>query len=107
MILKHNDPLTCNRNYCLVQIIHSCAGKGNAVKSLANYWHISPFEVLCIGDSSNDISMLDGRHGFRAATVSNADDEVKKLVLGVRGDIASKPNGSGVAEIINKLVLNP
>ena len=94
------------RNYRHVIFIHSRAGKGNTLKVLAEYWNIAPSKILCIGDSSNDLSMLDGRHGFLAATISNADEEVKKAVYTCGGYIASKPYSKGVVEILQKFVLS-
>ena len=65
---------------------------------------ISPSKTLCISYSSNDLSMLDGRHGFLATTVLNADEEVKRAVCACGCYIASKPLSEGVVEILQRLV---
>lgn len=65
---KEGADLWSNRNYCLVQILHPLAGKGNTLAELMRYLGLNPGQVLVIGDSCNDLDMLDGRHGFRAAT---------------------------------------
>jgi len=92
--------LSCNRNYRLVQIIHSDAGKGATLKALATLLNIPSSCVLCIGDSSNDLSMLNGHYGFLTATASNADEDVKEAVRNCNGYIASKPFPRGIIEIL-------
>jgi len=99
------SPFWCNRNFSLVQILPPSAGKGNTVLALSRYLGISPNEVLVIGDSGNDIDMLDGRYGFRSATVSNADPEIKEVVKKNGGYIAQKPISSGIIEIIDEIIL--
>lgn len=104
--LKATDsPFWCNRNFSLVQILPPSVGKGNTVLALSRYLGISPDEVLVIGDSGNDIDMLDGRYGFRSATVSNADSEIKEIVRKNRGYVAQNPISSGIIEIIEELIL--
>ena len=105
-VLDGTIPLTCNRNHGLVQLLHARAGKGNTLKAVAGYFKIAPSDVLAIGDSSNDLSMLDGKLGFRSAAVANADEDVKRIVMSSGGYIASKPRGAGVIEIIDNLVFN-
>lgn len=100
-----NSPFWCNRNFSLVQILPPSAGKGNTVLALSRYLNISPNEVLVIGDSGNDVDMLDGRYGFRSATVSNADPEIKDVVKKNGGYVARNPISRGVIEIIDELIL--
>ena len=101
-ILSGNRFLTCNRHRNAVQILHVYAGKGNTLKKLSEYLNIPPSKILCIGDSVHDVSMLDGRFGFLAATTSNAEEEVKEAVRSCGGYVASKPQGEGVLEILSK-----
>ena len=103
-LLNYKDELWCNRNYCLMQVSLRQAGKGNTVFALAHHFGLAPEEVLVIGDSGNDISMLDGDYRFRLATVSNAEAEVKKSVKTHGGYIASKPRSKGVIEIVKKMI---
>jgi len=101
LILERSIPLICNRNSRLVQLLHARAGKGNTLKAVADYFKVSPSNVLAIGDSSNDLSMLDGKLGFQPATVANADEIVKHVVATHGGYVASKPRGAGVVEIMD------
>lgn len=101
-LLNQEGPLTCNRHFNAVQILHYRAGKGNTVKKLSEYLGLPPSRILCIGDSTHDLSMLDGRYGFLAATISSAEEEVKQAVRACGGYVASKPRGKGILEILSK-----
>lgn len=59
------------------EIVHVAASKGNGLRYLENLGHIHQHEVICFGDSFNDLSMFD----FAAQKVAmhNANDEVKRL----------------------------
>ncbi len=100
-------PLACNRNARLVQLQDRLAGKGNVLAALAQHWQLAPHEVLAIGDSVNDLSMLDGRHGFRSATVANADDAIKAAVRAAGGYVAGARLGDGVIECLRALGVIP
>jgi HAD superfamily hydrolase (TIGR01484 family) len=95
--------LVCNRNVRLVQVIDRQAGKGNVLSALADLHGVTADQVLAIGDSSNDISMVDGRFGFRSATPGNADPEVKAAVRRAGGYVAQGTVGAGVVEALAAL----
>ncbi|MGH3490876.1 MAG: HAD family hydrolase [Actinopolymorphaceae bacterium] len=95
--------LVCNRNVRLVQVIDRLAGKGNVLSTLADLHGVTADQVLAIGDSSNDISMVDGRFGFRSATPGNADAEVKAAVRRAGGYVAQGTVGAGVVEALAAL----
>jgi len=92
------------RNYWGTNVVLASGNKGCALRHVADGLGIAPDEVLAIGDSLNDLSMLDGRCGLRSAAVGNADPVVKEAVLKNGGLVAENPGGEGVAEIIRKLV---
>ncbi|MGC4189766.1 MAG: HAD family hydrolase [Thermomicrobiales bacterium] len=97
-------PFQMSRNLRRVQIIDSQAGKGQTLLAIAGHFGIPPANTLAIGDSANDLDMLDGRFGFHAATVGNADSVVKEIVQQRGGHIAEGHAGRGVIEILEKLV---
>lgn len=66
---EHELPLHCSQNVRRVQVIDILAGKGNTLAELARTLGIPNHQVLAIGDSTNDLSMLDGRFGFQRATL--------------------------------------
>lgn len=98
-------PLATNRNIRLVQIFDIQTGKGPALAELARMLGIPNNQVLAIGDSSNDYTMLDGRYGFgfRTATLGNAENELKEIVRTTGGYVAEANAGLGTVEAINAL----
>ncbi|HEU5316693.1 MAG TPA: HAD family hydrolase [Chloroflexota bacterium] len=92
--------LSVNRNNRLVQVQDAAAGKGNVLRALADVWGIAPDQVLAVGDSANDFSMLDGRLGFRAGAPANADEAIKEAVRAQGGYVAQERIGLGVLEIL-------
>jgi hypothetical protein len=75
------------------------ADKGLAALRLAEHFGISREEMICIGDSENDLSMLSVA-GMPVA-MGNAIDEVKSLARFVTAD----NNSGGVARMIGKFIL--
>jgi sucrose-6F-phosphate phosphohydrolase len=51
--------------------------KGSAVQFLADYWQLSPRQVIVCGDSGNDRSMFE--QGFYGVVVGNAQLELRRL----------------------------
>lgn len=98
-------PLATNRNIRLVQAFDAQAGKGPALAEMARVLGIPNEQVLAIGDSSNDYTMLDPRfnHGFRTATPANAEEELKQMVRAGNGYVASAEAGLGTVETIGAL----
>lgn len=78
-------------------IVNNDVSKGNATKILCDYLKVDPKKALAIGDSLNDVDMLNAV-GYKVA-VSNASDEVKKIANIIT--LSNKQNG--VATILNEL----
>lgn len=80
------------------EIYDNAAGKGNAVIRLANRLHFSEREIVAIGDSNNDLDMMDKAE--ISIAMGNALDNVKKAA-----DIVTSDNDhDGVAEAIRRLL---
>lgn len=80
------------------EIYDNAAGKGKALIRLANRLHFSEGEIVAIGDSNNDLDMMD-KAGISIA-MGNALDNVKKAA-----DIVTSDNDQdGVAEAIIRLM---
>lgn len=92
--------LTVNRNFVFVGFIPRNGTKGKALSFLTKVLGIQPERVMAIGDSINDLDMLNGEHGFFPVAVANAEPEVKETVQKVGGMVTSKPASDGVAEAI-------
>ena len=73
--------------------------KGNACKILADYYGIAREQVICIGDSENDLSMI--KFAGLGIAMGNADKDVKEAAQ----YITDSNNCDGVAKAIEKFVL--
>lgn len=82
-----------------LEFVHQDVSKGDALAALAQSMGISSQGVIAIGDSYNDISMIE--YAGLGVAVSNAHPEVK-----VHADYISKSNREhGVAQVLRKFVL--
>lgn len=77
-----------------IEMFATNAGKGNGLRALCEHLQIPLNQVFAMGDSGNDISMLQAA-GFSVA-VGNAVPELKSVADAVTGDNAH----DGVAEAI-------
>jgi hydroxymethylpyrimidine pyrophosphatase-like HAD family hydrolase len=90
------DALNITTAGVAVDITASGIDKGFGVREVCKRTSISLTEVLCVGDSLNDIPMLEIA-GFSACP-NNAMDEVKKIV-----DFVAPSNSTrGLLEILDK-----
>lgn len=80
----------------MVEAVPVIANKGIAVKRLAEKYGIRREEVICIGDSANDIPMIE--YAGLGVCVENGSREAKA----VADIIAPSNENDGVAYIINK-----
>jgi Cof subfamily protein (haloacid dehalogenase superfamily) len=84
----------------LLEIVSAKAGKGRACEFVAKSLGLSSSDVMAIGDSLNDISML--KYAGLSVAVANAVDEVKKIA-----DVTTDSNDSeGVANALKKYCLS-
>ena len=81
------------------EVMNKGVSKGNAVKILAEYYGISSEEVICIGDSENDLSMI--KFAGLGVAMGNGDENVKEAAK----YITDSNNCDGVAKAIEKFVL--
>lgn len=93
-------------NYAMVksapfyfEFLHPEASKGNAVRKIAEMLGIKREEVMCIGDSGNDLSMI--QYAGLGVAMENAMDVLKKHA----DYITLSNNESGVAHAIRKFIL--
>lgn len=82
------------------EVMMGNSSKGNAVAYLAESLGIKPEEVMCIGDSENDISMI--KYAGVGVSMGNGLDIVKE----VADYITDTNNNSGVGKAIETFVLN-
>lgn len=83
-----------------LEFSHLNANKGHALAFLAAYFGVRREEIMAVGDSYNDLEMLE--YAGLGVVVANARDDVK-----AKADyVASLPNGDGVVEALKKFVLS-
>ncbi|MCR1897607.1 Cof-type HAD-IIB family hydrolase [Irregularibacter muris] len=83
-----------------IELTHKNATKGNAIKTLAEYYHIPMNQVIAIGDSYNDITMI------KQAGLGVAMDNGRKEVKEVADEITLSNDQEGVAAILEKYILD-
>ena len=96
------DAVFLERNGWGVGLSDARVGKGICLDRIARKMGLRPEEVVAVGDSNNDMPMLDGQRGFFPACPANADEEVKNVVSARHGFIATQNYGMGVAEIMGR-----
>lgn len=81
-----------------IHLMPVSGGKDKGLLKALELMSVRRNEVVCVGDGLNDIDL------FKAcpfsATVSNADEKLKKIATYV----ASKPSGKGFAEIVDYIL---
>lgn len=83
----------------LLEFLHPSATKGNAVKTIANWLRVKREDVICIGDSGNDLDML------AYAGLGIAMENAKPDVHAAADKITGSNEESGIAQAIKKYVL--
>lgn len=82
-----------------LEFSHPLATKGHALDMLARRWGLRADQVIAIGDSDNDLEMLD--YAGLGVVMGNARPEVQ-----ARADYITRSNDEdGVAEVIARFVL--
>ncbi|MEW9094383.1 MAG: Cof-type HAD-IIB family hydrolase [Clostridiaceae bacterium] len=82
-----------------VEVMRKGVSKGSAVEMLAKHYNIKMNEVMCIGDSENDLSMI--KVVGLGVAMGNGDEIVKNHA----DYITNSNNEDGVAKAIEKFVL--
>jgi Cof subfamily protein (haloacid dehalogenase superfamily) len=82
-----------------LEFSHPLATKGEALAYLAEYLNVPQTGVMAIGDSYNDVEML--QYAGVGVAVANAREDVKL----VADNVTSEGYGDGVVEVLEKCVL--
>lgn len=84
----------------LIEVINPAVSKANALLSLTKSFNFNIDEVMAIGDADNDLPML------KAAGTGIAMGNAAQHIKDVCDYVVGTNNESGVAEAINKYILN-
>lgn len=82
-----------------IEIMSNGVSKGKAIQMLAEFYNISYEEVMCIGDSENDLSMI--KYAGMGIAMGNGCEIVKQAAQ----FITDINNNSGVAKVIERFIL--
>lgn len=81
-----------------IEIMPADAGKGAALRQVAEHMGLAREQVMAVGDAGNDISMLE--YAFHSVAMGNATDEVRAVC---RYQTA-RNDECGVAQIIERVL---
>lgn len=73
----------------IIECINHEHHKGNAVRFLANYYNIPLEQVITIGDSTNDIALIDGE--WHGVAVGDAKEQLKEHAKEITIPFKDKP----------------
>ena len=96
----NGDAVFCESRKFLIEIMPKEINKGTAVEYVAKHYGIDMDDVICVGDSDNDLSMIKVA-GLGVAT-QNALERVKVHA----NYMAPSCNDSPIADIINKFCMD-
>lgn len=83
-----------------LEIINKESGKGVGLKALADYLDVPHKEIIAVGDAGNDLDMIE--FAGLGVAMGNASEDVKEIA----NYITSKNTEDGVAEVVEKFILN-
>ena len=101
-LLDKNLPscVRITRNLFGIYLTRENLNKGRGIDALRRSLSLPPQDVLVIGDSLNDLPMMDEKLGFKVATPGSADPLVKEKVIERTGIVARSSFGEGTREIL-------
>ncbi len=101
--IAHHPELSYQRNGIYLRFSHHGYHKGTAMLEVARLMGLSSEDTFAIGDSHNDLDMLDPAMAGLLACPANACHEVKRRVKDVGGYVAQKEASHGVVEALEAL----
>lgn len=86
---QYDGRLIVNSGFrCLIEIISPDCTKGDTVRAVAKRNHVAENEVLTVGDSTNDLSLLSVGHGV---AVGDGSAQLKAVAKEIAPPYAEKP----------------
>ena len=85
----------------MLELLPPGGSKGSALKTLLSQLKIAPARMMAVGDGENDLEML--QMAGVGVAVANAESMVKDIA----DHVTTASYGDGVAEAIERFVLNP
>jgi HAD superfamily hydrolase (TIGR01484 family) len=98
LIVPPDSALGWQRNSIYLRFGHKDYQKGSSLTAVGMIFGIGAEGTCAMGDSHNDLAMLDDTVASRIACPSNAVDDVKQHVAAQGGFLCTKPCSAGVFE---------
>jgi HAD superfamily hydrolase (TIGR01484 family) len=95
-----DSSLGWQRNSIYLRFGHKGYQKGSSLAAVARHFSLSPEAIFAIGDSHNDIEMLDPHVAGMIACPANAIDEIIAHVRAQNGYVSQDSHSKGVIEAI-------
>lgn len=102
--LENYPMLSYQRNGIYLRFSHSDYHKGSAMAEVGRLIGVRASQTFAIGDSHNDLDMLDVSHAAHLACPGNACDEVKLRIDRSGGYLAEGVASAGVVEALRALL---
>lgn len=99
-IIKTEPHFSWQRNSIYLRFGHRDYQKGSALSHVASHYQLPVSRRFAIGDSHNDLEMLDPANAGMTACPANAVAEVREKVLTTGGFIARRAHGNGSIEAL-------
>ncbi len=107
-ILDHIEPLVAaephlawQRNSIYLRFGHRDFQKGSSLGEIARLHQLPAARCFAMGDSHNDVEMLDPAHAGMTACPANSVEEIKVKVLTHGGLVTNTIHGEGAIEALN------
>lgn len=97
---KNNKLEVVSSHYNNFEVMNEGVSKGKAVEILATYYNFNKDEIITIGDSENDLSMI--KYAGLGIAMANAEEKIKEAA----DYITDNNNDDGVAKAIEKFILD-
>lgn len=107
-IINHIAPIICvephfswQRNSIYLRFGHRDFQKGSTLGQIAAHYGLPAANCFAIGDSHNDMEMLDPANAGMTACPSNAVPEIKAKIISTGGLVTLAAHGHGSIEALN------
>lgn len=97
----HAEPhFSWQRNSIYLRFGHRDIQKGSSLSRIAQHYQLTHAQCFAMGDSHNDMEMLDPAHAAMAACPANAVDAIQRKIQATGGRITRGAHGQGVVEAL-------
>ena len=99
-ISRRNSQLAWQRNSIYLRFGHQDFHKGSSLAEVARQYRLPAAQCFAMGDSHNDLEMLDPAHAGMAACPANSVAEIRAKVLSAGGLLTQASHGHGAIEAL-------